>query len=94
MATPRTATTRLSTKGQMILPKAIRDLRQWDAGTELTVIDTPDGVLLNAAKPLFPRKTIKEVAGMLKYDGPTRTIEEMNEAIAMAVRERHARGRY
>ena len=31
---------------------------------------------------------------MLKYDGPPVSIEEMNEAIAIGVKERSARGRY
>ena len=42
-------TTTISTKGQLILPKAIRDRLQWDAGTRLAVEHTADGVLL---KPL------------------------------------------
>ena len=36
-------TTVISTKGQVILPKTIRDQRHWPAGTRLTVEDTPDG---------------------------------------------------
>jgi AbrB family looped-hinge helix DNA binding protein len=37
-------TTTVSTKGQVILPKAIRDQRKWDVGTRLTVENTKDGV--------------------------------------------------
>lgn len=73
-------TTVLSTKGQMILPKAIRDARHWKVGTRLIVEDRPDGVLVKAA-PLFKPTTIEEVAGSLRYDGPALTIEEMNEAV-------------
>jgi AbrB family looped-hinge helix DNA binding protein len=36
MAAPQ-ATTVVSTKGQVILPKAIRDKRHWQAGTRLEV---------------------------------------------------------
>ena len=43
-------TTRLSTKGQIILPKSIRDSRAWGAGTEFTVEETKDGVLLRPAR--------------------------------------------
>jgi len=39
-------TTIVSTKGQVILPKAIRDQRHWGAGTRLIVEETADGVLL------------------------------------------------
>ena len=52
MAKAASARTRVSTKGQVILPKAIRDKRKWAAGTELTVEETTDGVLLQAA-PAF-----------------------------------------
>lgn len=34
----------LSTEGQLIFPKTIRDQRRWAAGTRLIVEDTPDGV--------------------------------------------------
>jgi AbrB family looped-hinge helix DNA binding protein len=47
------STTTLSTKGQVILPKSIREGRRWGPGTRLLVEDTPEGVLLKPA-PLFP----------------------------------------
>jgi AbrB family looped-hinge helix DNA binding protein len=86
-------TTTLSTKGQIVLPKAVRERRNWAAGTRLVVEETPEGVLLKPA-PLFPRTTLDEVVGSLKYDGPTRTIEEMNAAVLAEAKRRHARGRY
>lgn len=86
-------TTTVSTKGQVILPKAIRSKRDWKAGTKLVVEETADGVLLKAA-PLFPPTRIEDVYGMLKYDGPAKTIDEMDQSIAEEVRRRHARGRY
>lgn len=86
-------TTTLSTKGQVILPKAIRSKRRWGAGTKLTVEETADGVLLKAA-PIFPPTRPEDVFGMLKYDGPAKTIEEMDKAIEAEVKRRHARGRY
>ena len=73
-------TTVISTKGQVILPKAIRDLRQWPAGTQLIVENTPDGVLLKSA-PIFPETSMDAVFGALRYDGPALSIEDMNAAI-------------
>ena len=93
MATPERATTTVSTKGQVILPKAIRERRQWRAGTRLLVEETPDGVLLKPA-PLFPPTRPEDVFGMLKYSGPPKTIEEMDAAIDAEIKRRHARGRY
>ena len=86
-------TTTVSTKGQVILPKAIRDQRDWPPGTELIVEDTPDGVLLKA-KPVFPRTRSKDVFGSLPYKGPPKSIEEMNAAITAEAKRRHARNRY
>lgn len=86
-------TTRISSKGQIVLPQSVRQKRKWTAGTELIVEETKEGVLLRAAKP-FPRTTFEEVAGILQYKGKPKTLEEMDAAIAEGVKERHARGRY
>ncbi len=81
------ATTVISTKGQVILPKAIRDQLHWAPGTRLTVENTVDGVVLKAA-PIFAPTSIDQVFGILAYDGPTHSIEEMNAAIIEEVRRR------
>jgi len=86
-------TTVMSTKGQMILPKAVRDRRAWGPGTRLTVEETADGVLLRA-EPLFPPTTVDQVYGLLHHEGPPKTLEEMDAGIDAMIRERHARGRY
>lgn len=80
-------TTRLSSKGQIIIPKALRDAYQWTPGLEFVVIDTGQGVLLKPYWPFEPT-TLDEVAGCLPYDGPLQTVEEMDEAIQRAVMER------
>lgn len=86
--------TRLSTKGQVVVPKEIRRRRGWEPGAELTIEETEDGVLLRRV-PLVPPTRIEDVAGCLhRPDMRARTIEEMNEAITAEVRRRHARGRY
>ena len=86
-------TTVVSTKGQVILPKAIREQRHWPAGTELMVEDTPEGVLLKA-KPAFALTRPKDVFGCLPYEGPTKSIADMEAGIAAEAKRRHARNRY
>jgi AbrB family looped-hinge helix DNA binding protein len=93
MAMPDKAATTVSTKGQVILPKAIRQRRHWGPGTRLLVEDTPDGVLLKAA-PIFALTLPEDVAGMLVYEGQAKTLEEMEAGITAEVRRRDARGRY
>jgi AbrB family looped-hinge helix DNA binding protein len=86
-------TTRLSSKGQIILPKAVRDLHHWVPGTDFSVEDTGDGVLLRPIKTSRATR-LNDVIGSLRAEGPTRTIEEMDAAIDDEVRDRHDRGRY
>ncbi len=86
-------TTTVSTKGQVILPKSIREQKRWPAGTRLVVEDTPDGVLLRPAARVEATRP-EDVYGMLRYDGPPKTVEEMDAGIADEVRRRHARSRY
>lgn len=86
-------TTRLSTKGQVILPKTIRDAHGWNPGTEFAVEDTPAGVMLRPAKP-FPPSRFEDVAGCLRYKGPAKTLKQMEDAISKELRLRRARGRY
>jgi AbrB family looped-hinge helix DNA binding protein len=86
-------TTTVSTKGQIILPKAIRERRNWVPGTRLVVEDAPDGVLLKAPRVFAPTRP-EDVAGMLGYRGRPKTIEEMDAAITAEVKRRRARGGY
>jgi AbrB family looped-hinge helix DNA binding protein len=86
--------TRLSTKGQVVLPKEIRQRRGWAPGAELVIEETPQGVLLKPAR-VFPPTKIEDVAGMLHKPGMKPiSVEEMNEAIVAEARRRHALGRY
>ena len=82
----------ISSRGQVVLPKAVRDKRRWKAGTKLIIEDRPDGVLL---KPVEQKKlSVADLRGIVKYKGPPHSIEEMNAAIDTEVRRRFARGRY
>ena len=87
MARAERLTTIVSTKGQVILPKAVRQQKSWEAGTRLTVENTKEGVLLKAA-PLFAPTEIDAVCGSLRFKGRAKTIEEMNAAVAAEARRR------
>lgn len=89
MLTPEPLTTTLSTKGQVILPKAIRRALRWAAGTRLVVENTPDGVLLKP-EPVFAETRPEDVFGSLAYDGPPKSPEEMREGVLAEARRRHA----
>jgi AbrB family looped-hinge helix DNA binding protein len=83
-------TTRISTKGQVILPKSIRQRQRWEPGTRLVVEDTPDGVLLMAA-PLFAPTRPEDVYGSLPPKGAPKTLEEMDTSVLAEAQRHHAR---
>jgi AbrB family looped-hinge helix DNA binding protein len=90
MASAEKLTTTVSTKGQVILPSAIRQRREWRAGTRLTVEETADGVLLKPA-PAFSETRPQDVFGMLPPKGRPKTLEEMDAGVLAEARRRHAR---
>jgi len=79
--------TRLSSKGQVVLPRSIREAKAWHPGQELAVVSTDEGVLLKPLKP-FKNTTIDEVAGFLKYKGKPKSLEEMDAAVMAEAKRR------
>ena len=90
MPTVEPLTTTVSTKGQVILPKAIRRALRWVAGTRLVVENTSEGVLLKPA-PLFSETRPEDVFGSLAYDGPPKSLQEMRAGVLTEAKRRHAR---
>ncbi len=86
-------TTRLSSKGQIVLPKDIRDSRSWAPGTEFTVEESGDGILLRPASR-FPETRLEEVVGCLRFKGKSKTDAQMRAAIRREVLRRNDRHRY
>lgn len=72
--------TRLSSKGQIVIPRQIRDNYGWRAGITFSIIDEGDSIVL---KPTLNRKTKKlvDVIGCTGYSGPTINLDEMNKGI-------------
>jgi AbrB family looped-hinge helix DNA binding protein len=78
------AKAQFSTKGQIVIPKAIRDRHAFVDGQTVDVIDTPTGVLLR-----LPSETKRESADVVMarirarntYHGPPVSTADMNAAI-------------
>ena len=85
-------TIRMSSKGQVIIPKSLRLAHDWDTGQELVVINTSDGVLLKPKAP-FEQTNITDVAGCLGYAGEPKSLTEMDAAVARGISEEFKRGR-
>lgn len=73
---------KISSKGQLVLPKAVRDQFGLVAGSEVDVESVGETIVLKP-RPKVARKkyTLDEVAGFLKYDGPQVTLEDMERGI-------------
>jgi AbrB family looped-hinge helix DNA binding protein len=82
--------TKLSSRGQLSIPKALRTARRWKAGTEFVIEETSEGLLLKprkAVKPIAKTGTIDDLVGILHYKGPRRSIREMDEAVLREARK-------
>jgi len=82
------STARLSSKGQLIIPKPVRKTHRWETGQEFEVIDMEDGVLLKTKSP-FRQTSLNEVVGSLLYSGSAKTTDQMNEAICKGIKKRY-----
>ena len=85
-------TTKLSSKGQVVLPKAVREAYGWAPGTEFTIEVTTDGVRLRPRVP-FASTNIDQVFGSVPHAGPAKSLQEMDEAIRAEVARRSRRAR-
>jgi len=85
------AQTKISAKGQVVIPKPVRESLCWVEGDALEVVPVSDGVLLRRAQNPQDKITIQQfMAEQPPFVGRPVTVEEMNEAIDRARAERWA----
>lgn len=79
---------RISTKGQVVIPKRIRESHQWSEGQEIEFVDTPAGVLLRRPSP-FPATELAELIARKKplYSGHSIAESEWDEKVAESLRK-------
>jgi AbrB family looped-hinge helix DNA binding protein len=77
--------TRISAKGQVVIPKDVRDRLHWEPGTELEVVDGPSGVMLRAKLHKKGQYSFEESIARLQatanYKGPKITDQDAKAAI-------------
>lgn len=80
-------TVRLSSKGQFVLPKAIRELHRWGPGTELAIVDRGTEVVLMPATPFEPTRFEAPDTPSV-YKGRRLSVAEMDRAVAFEAGKR------
>ncbi len=80
-------TTKLSSKGQVVLPRSVRAGRKLKPGVIFSVEMVPEGILLRPLKPFAPT-TIEQAFGCLPYAGKAKTVEAMDQAVLAEARRR------
>ncbi|HSR69375.1 MAG TPA: AbrB/MazE/SpoVT family DNA-binding domain-containing protein [Acidobacteriota bacterium] len=78
---------KISTKGQLVIPQAFRERHGWGAGTVLIMEDEGDRIVVREA-PEVPETDLEELLGCTGYQGPPRSLEEMEAGIAKGIAER------
>jgi AbrB family looped-hinge helix DNA binding protein len=81
------ATVKLSSKGQFILPKAIRDRHHWETGTEFIIIDRGEDLVIKPSR-VFPSTELESPETPSIYQGKPLSLEDMNRAV-LAEAARH-----
>jgi AbrB family looped-hinge helix DNA binding protein len=77
----------VTSKGQITIPQEVRERLGIVTGTKVEFVTTSEGRIL-----FIPRtNSLRDLAGIVKWDGPPVTVEEMDEAITEAAVERYQR---
>lgn len=78
---------RISSKGQVVIPKEVRDEQHWSEGTEVIFITTPQGLLIKPKSP-FPKTNIEDYLARQKpYVGQPIPESEWDDRMIEAMRK-------
>ena len=71
----------ITIKGQTTLPKPVRDSLEVKPGDKVRYVILDEGVLIMPVRPT------SRLFGKLKYDGPAKSLEDMERAVAEGATE-------
>jgi len=80
-------TTCLSSKGQIIVPKSLREAYRWQSGQEFEIEDLGTTIVLRPVQ-VFPSTSIEDLIGCTNYQGQKHTLEDTETAISIGMCER------
>lgn len=85
-----------SAKGQIVIPKDVRDRYRFTNGQVVDVVETPEGVLLRTPsrqKAASYAEAVERMRQAIGYSGPPLGEEEWQAGIAKAIKEKWAKRR-
>ncbi|MHA6721993.1 AbrB/MazE/SpoVT family DNA-binding domain-containing protein [Sphingomonas sp. RS2018] len=74
------AFTKISEKGQVVLPKGTRDRLGWEPGLDLEVIEHADSVTFRRRRPaktLSPADAVAAFQALYRHEGPPASLDDM-----------------
>lgn len=90
--------TKLSAKGQIVIPKDVRDRLGLIEGMVFDVIERSGDIVLKLPMHRNAQSgaeavanAVREIQSFYRYEGPPVSIEDMDQAVANAVRDKFAR---
>ena len=86
--------TKLSAKGQVVIPKDVRDRLGWPQGSKLDVIETSDSVTFrkpHERKTLTFEEATAKIRAIVNYKGPRISDEEIASVGPAMAAERYRR---
>ncbi len=76
-------TVRLSSKGRLVIPRAIREAFNWSPGVELTVVPTSQGVMIQRKQQKTGKRFV-DLIGSVSYNGPPLSDEALQAPVGYA----------
>jgi AbrB family looped-hinge helix DNA binding protein len=83
-----TAQTRLSAKGQVVIPKDVRDRLGLVEGTVFDVVERDKG---EPSGEEAVANAVQEIRSFYRYEGPPLSLADMDRAVAKAVHNKFVR---
>lgn len=88
------ANVKFSAKGQVVIPKDVRDRYRFVNGAVVEIVETPEGVLLKRPK-IQKAATAEEawarIRAAVHYDGPYVSDDDIRDGIERAIKEKYGK---
>ncbi len=76
----------LSSKGQLVIPKTIREAHGWHSGDKFIIIEVDNSLVLKPMTP-YGDLNIDDVIGCVDYRGKRKSLKEMDQGIAKGAKK-------